>query len=96
MVRAIRNMDDNSPWAVLNDWSRDFDRLFSQMDRALYPVRAAARGEALNTMPCDIHETDSGYLISMDLPGVKKSELNIECTGNALTITGQRRQDSCV
>jgi len=41
----------------------------------------------------DIKETSKGYVFMADLPGVKQEELDINLTGNRLTITGQRESE---
>ena len=38
----------------------------------------------------DIKETSSGYVFLADMPGVKQEDLDINLTGNRLTITGKR------
>jgi HSP20 family protein len=38
----------------------------------------------------DIKETANGYVFIADLPGVKMEDLDINLTGNRLTITGKR------
>lgn len=38
----------------------------------------------------DIRETAKGYVFSADLPGVKLEDMDINLTGNRLTITGKR------
>ena len=41
----------------------------------------------------DIKETDKGYVFIADLPGVKLEDLDINLTGNRLTITGKREAE---
>lgn len=43
---------------------------------------------------CDTDETDSHYLLSFDLPGVKKNDVKIELTDNQLSIAGERKGES--
>lgn len=45
--------------------------------------------------PVDIDETDSHYLVNMDLPGVKKNEIQIDVRNQQLVISGERKQE-CV
>ena len=78
----------------LGDWTRDFDSLFGQMDRMLSPLREESN--SLSKMPCDVHESDTGYLISMDVPGFSKEDLHIEVEGNQVTISGERRQEEAL
>jgi HSP20 family protein len=38
---------------------------------------------------CDINESDGNYQITIDLPGMKKSDIKIKIDGNILTVTGE-------
>ena len=38
----------------------------------------------------DIYETESGYLIAMDLPGIKREEVQIDIDENRLIVKGTR------
>ena len=42
------------------------------------------------TPPADIYETDSGYLIALDLPGINREALEIDIDDNRLLIKGTR------
>jgi HSP20 family protein len=42
------------------------------------------------TPASDIYETESGYLIAMDLPGIKREELQIDIDENRLIVKGTR------
>jgi len=39
----------------------------------------------------DLAENDKSYVVSMDLPGVKKDELNVSVHNGVLTVSGSRR-----
>jgi HSP20 family protein len=41
----------------------------------------------------EVKETKDGYTFKADVPGVKESDLDIQYTGNRLTISGKREQD---
>jgi HSP20 family protein len=36
----------------------------------------------------DLRETEDGYVVEMDLPGVKKDDISVELSGNELVVTG--------
>jgi HSP20 family protein len=38
----------------------------------------------------DIRETPEAYLFEADMPGIRREELDINLTGNRLTVTGKR------
>jgi len=41
----------------------------------------------------DIAETDSAVDVTMDIPGMKADDIDIQVTGNMLTISGQRSEE---
>jgi HSP20 family protein len=41
----------------------------------------------------DIHETDSKFVISVELPGMKKKDIALEVKDNTLSVRGERRQE---
>ena len=42
----------------------------------------------------DIEETAEEYLVSADLPGIKKEDISIDCSANLLTICAERKYES--
>ncbi len=42
----------------------------------------------------EVKETKDGYLFRADLPGVKEKDLEISLTGNRLTVSGKREEES--
>lgn len=41
--------------------------------------------------PLDIEETDKEYLVTMDLPAMKKDDIKVQLEGGVLTMEGERR-----
>ena len=41
----------------------------------------------------DVRETDHSFLISADIPGLTKKDINIEVSDDVLSITGERTED---
>ena len=42
----------------------------------------------------DVKETDGSFLISADIPGLTKKDINIEVSDDVLSITGERIEDN--
>lgn len=40
----------------------------------------------------DVEETDDAYHVEIELPGVKKGDVNIEVAGRRLTVSGERKE----
>ncbi|MCX5681589.1 MAG: Hsp20/alpha crystallin family protein [Candidatus Omnitrophica bacterium] len=50
-------------------------------------------GNRFLNLQTDIKKTDNAYIVQMDIPGMKKEEINIDVQGSMLTISGQRNQE---
>jgi HSP20 family molecular chaperone IbpA len=46
------------------------------------------------TPHCDVYESDSAYLLVIDMPGASPDSLSVELTGNSLAIRAQRSPSS--
>ena len=42
----------------------------------------------------EVKETDQGFVIRGDVPGVKQDDLDIDVSGNNLTVSGKREEES--
>lgn len=63
----------------------DIEELFRGLD-----TRALSRPyEKTLEMRMDVHEDDKAYRISVDIPGVKKEDIDIAVEGNQVTISAE-------
>jgi HSP20 family protein len=76
----------------LGDWANDVNTLVETlMGTVATPAPAAATGTGGVFSPkMDIRETASDYIVSVDLPGVKQEDADIEITEDHLVIHGKR------
>ena len=70
-----------------------FDRPFD--DRAFDEHRPPYR-PPMHPMKTDVKETETGYELLVDLPGVKKEDLQVELNDGCLTITAKTAQNNDV
>jgi HSP20 family protein len=71
------------PWALVNRFQKDMDRLFSA------PQTTAADSGAW-LPPVDIHEEANQFVLNVDLPGVDPKAVEITSEQGVLTIRGHR------
>jgi HSP20 family protein len=77
-----------------SDLARSFDRLFD--DRffdSLFPGAAAPADAALRRPTLDVAETDKGYSVSLDLPGVAKEDVKITIDGRRVSVSAQSQRE---
>ena len=46
-----------------------------------------------NRMKCDIYEKDNVYNVEVDIPGISKENIKIECNKGTLTITAESKKE---
>jgi len=68
------------------------DRLFDDFLSTDFPV-SDDWGTSGFYPPVNLEESKDHYLMSFDLPGVKKDEVKIEVRGNELIVSGERKQE---
>jgi HSP20 family protein len=84
---------DRSPFSLLRNWdgiTKELDSFFNDFDKA---VSGGAKDFMLSPA-CDVQEDEKGFLLSFDLPGFKKDDVNIEVIGNRLSVSGKRERES--
>jgi HSP20 family protein len=74
------------PWRELTDLQARMGQL---MKSVFEPLQEAA--QAWQPL-ADLSETDDGYVLEVELPGVKRGDISIEVTGNQLTISGEFKE----
>ena len=83
--------DHRSQPSLLDDvWSlmNDFDKPRTHQPHVFLQGRRERFHPA-----CDVQENEEGYLLSFDVPGVKKDDLTIEVKGRQLIVSGERREE---
>ncbi|EKX65234.1 Hsp20/alpha crystallin family protein [Streptomyces ipomoeae] len=77
------------PLAEFNDL---FGRLGSLMESAFGgPLASVAEGMAWSPS-ADIEESDDAYFIEVDVPGVKRDDINVEMNDREISITGEYKE----
>lgn len=72
---------------------RDMDYFFRRHSPSFGRLRRGG-GESAAWIPAaDIRETDGEYLISAELPAVKKEDVRITLDNGVLTLSGERRHE---
>lgn len=70
-----------NPFSELSRMQNEVDRLFTTGPERQTSFRPAV----------DIHEDKDAYTVSVELPGVKQEEVNVNLEGGVLTLSGERK-----
>lgn len=82
-----RRFQRPSIWQEMDQLQREMNRLFD----------ATSKGRVLNSPSypaINIWANEDGQLISAEMPGVHPDDLSIDVTGDALSISGERKPDN--
>ncbi|WP_413577764.1 Hsp20/alpha crystallin family protein [Bdellovibrio sp. HCB290] len=67
---------------------------FDDFDRVVESFLLPKYASTVNFQPsCDIHEGKDQYLVSFDMPGLKKEDIKVEVQGSNLVISGERQRE---
>lgn len=79
-----RERGDLNPWSALRDLESQFSRMFNDLGRDLEGGWAPAT---------DLSETEDAYTLHVDVPGMKKEDIDIAVIENLVTIKGERKHE---
>ena len=75
------------PFAELEHMARQLSNVWGPWRHMFEPL-----GLEGFTPLADVEETDDSFVVEVELPGVKKDEVNIEVSGRRLSVRGERKQ----
>lgn len=70
----------------------EFENLYAEMDRLAQRAFGGHTGEGAWLPAADIVETDSAYVIEIELPGVRREDVDVNLNGNELVVTGEVKE----
>lgn len=97
-----RDRSNSTPatlWRTWDSFASDFDTFFQDFDRALGNGKPQGKkdnnGQGPSFAPAaDVHENDSGYELSFDMPGFKIGDISIDLNGRTLSVSGKRERST--
>lgn len=86
----MRNLRTFDPWRDFGSLQDRINRLFDDT------LRGTAEGDeqlmrGAWAPAVDIHESEEGFSVTADLPGVNKEDVKIDLKNNTLTISGEKK-----
>ena len=72
--------------------SGEFENLYAGMDRLAQWAFGGHTGVGAWLPAADIVETDSAYVIEIELPGVRREDVDVHLNGNELVVTGEVKE----
>jgi HSP20 family protein len=70
----------NNVWNAHSQWEKEIEKFFDVFSKSDYIAP-----------PCEVLDGEKIYTISLDVPGLRKDDLDIEVKDNHLHISGERK-----
>jgi HSP20 family protein len=87
-----RSMNRN-PFRSMQTMQRQMDRFFDRFwGNGELPMMLEGLQVPSSVPSCDVDETKTHYLMSFDLPGVKREDIHVDVKNNTLMISGERKE----
>ena len=88
MIRGLRVLD---PWKDFGSLQERINRMFDDTIRTLHPTDGEELEKGTWAPAVDIYETNDSFVVSADLPGLNKDEIQIDLKDNTLTLKGEKK-----
>jgi HSP20 family protein len=85
-VRRSASQPDN--WVQM----RGFEDLYEEMNRLLQSAIGGHGGDGTWIPSADVIETDHAYDIEIELPGVRREDVDVQLNGNELVVKGELKE----
>ncbi len=90
----MRNITVWDPFRDLVNLQERINRIFSETAKSVSRGGEEDLESSVWVPAVDIRETDEGYILKVDLPGMKKEDIQVDISDNTLTIKGERKIES--
>ena len=71
---------------------RGFEDIYSEFDRLVQSLVGGAGSDGGWLPAADVSETDAAYVVEIELPGVRREDVDVELDGNELVVTGEVKE----
>ena len=89
MTLPIQRSADRTPrWHPF----REFENLYTEVDRLAQSMFGGSKDDGVWSPTTDIIETDSAYILEIELPGVRREDVDVSLDGNELLVTGEVKE----
>jgi len=89
----VRDDEDNGADTAITRFHSEVDRLFDQFFTEPFGSRFAPSWRAA-WPSLDISEKDDALIVTAEVPGVDAEDLDISVSGDVLTLSGEKREES--
>jgi HSP20 family protein len=99
MAKAKKPVKKTEPVSLWKSRLTDMDRVFDNFRRDLeksftsFPEISFPSFPKIPETSCDIVDEGKQFRVTMDMPGIKKNEIDVNVTDNAIEVTGEHKEE---
>ena len=99
MAKAKKPVKKTEPLSLWKSRLTDMDKVFDNFRRDLeksfmsFPEISFPRFPKMPETSCDIIDEGKQFRVTMDMPGIKKNEIDVNVTDNAIEVTGEHKEE---
>src|SRR5690606_1340736 len=80
-------------WWPFDSLRRDIDQWFNEFGNRFGRLPIQHELPFVASPPVDVVEKDGAYEITAELPGISEPDLEVKCTGDTITIKGEKKEE---
>ena len=100
-MELARTMPELNPFGMMRRFTKDMERLFEDFEGFRFPTFLkpemfpfATEFKDFDWMPrIEVMKTNGDFMVKADLPGLAKDDVKVELNEEALTISGERKEE---
>ena len=89
-MKQLRRYEPST--APVSNLRREMDRIFNELIPYSWRLDETEAGMTTWAPTTDMFETDGEYIVEVELPGLAKKDIQINCQDNVLSIEGEREK----
>jgi HSP20 family protein len=101
-LELARTTPEFNPFGMMRRFTKDMERLFEDFGVSSFPgffpksfVPFTTEFKDFDWMPkVEVMKTNGDFMVKADLPGLTKENVKVELTDEALTISGERKEEN--
>lgn len=100
-LELTRKTPESNPFGIMRRFTKDMERLFDDFEefrvpglfnRGFFPFETAFKD--FEWLPqIEVLQTNGDLMVKAELPGLTKEDVKVELTDEALTISGERKEE---
>ncbi|MBM2851821.1 MAG: Hsp20/alpha crystallin family protein [Candidatus Nitrosotenuis sp.] len=81
-------------WPTWPNMDRAFDNFRRDLEKSFTSFPAMSTSfPSIKSMSCDVIDEGDKYLVKLEMPGVKKDEINLNVSDNSIEISAQHKEE---